>query len=156
MLADLGKEFGVSAPTIRKWLIREGVTLRTRAQSGNRWALKTCVACGNEFDPAVHHQRTCWTCTPTKAAMHRFRRYKVTQPQYDAQFAAQHGLCPLCLVPLKLDIDTCIDHCHDTLRFRGILCRGCNMVVARFEDDEFSDRVKDYLELCGPTSINPN
>lgn len=156
MLVDLGKKFGVSAPTIRNWLICEGVTLRTRIQSGNRWQPKACVACGHEFVPAVHHQRTCWACTPTKAAMHRYRRYGVTQPQYDAQLVAQLALCPLCLVPLKLDIDTCIDHCHATGAFRGILCRGCNMVVARFEDEAFTERVSQYLGARGPTSVNPN
>ena len=64
---------------------------------------------------------------------------------YDAFMEAQKGLCALCLEPLKGDTNTCVDHCHNSLIVRGILCRGCNMVLARFEDDEYMSRVKTYL-----------
>lgn len=44
-----------------------------------------------------------------------------------------------------MDFDTCVDHCHNSLKVRGILCRGCNMVVSRFEDPNYVERVRMYL-----------
>ena len=28
-----------------------------------------------------------------------------------------------------------LDHCHDTGKFRGVLCRGCNTGIGLFQDD---------------------
>ena len=66
---------------------------------------------------------------------------------------AQGGKCPLCLCELLLDKNTCIDHCHDSLIVRGILCRGCNMVVSRIEDDSYMIRVEHYLDRLEVDSI---
>jgi len=65
---------------------------------------------------------------------------------YDKMFQAQEGKCPLCLEKLQGDINTTIDHDHETGEFRGILCRGCNMVLSRFEDPEFLARIFKYLK----------
>ena len=106
---------------------------------------KECEACGDEFAPVSNRQRVCKVCVPDKGWQARYRRYKITKPQYDEQFEKQRGRCPLCGCILLHDLDTCIDHCHNSLVVRGILCRGCNMVVARFEDESYISRVKAYL-----------
>lgn len=54
-------------------------------------------------------------------------------PESNAQFA-----CKAC-VPTK----------GWQARVRGILCRGCNMVVSRFEDEAYAMRVAKYLLLGG-------
>ena len=77
--------------------------------------------------------------------MHRYRRYGLTKPKYDELMIKQDGKCPLCLEKLKEDINTCVDHCHNSLVVRGITCRGCNMVLSRFEDVEYIKRVAAYL-----------
>jgi hypothetical protein len=28
----------------------------------------------------------------------------------------------------------CLDHCHKTLKFRGWICKGCNIGLSRFYD----------------------
>lgn len=57
----------------------------------------------------------------------RMRRYGITLEQYEAQFAAQGGVCAICggagggkWWPLV------IDHDHETGKFRGLLCDRCN------------------------------
>lgn len=44
----------------------------------------------------------------------------------------------------------CIDHCHDTLEVRGLLCDGCNTAAGWLEDDpEKADRLAAYLRRPG-------
>lgn len=107
---------------------------------------RICDACKWIFKPVSNRQKTCLECTPDKSWRHRWRRYGITKPEFDSIFAKQNGKCPLCGIELKLDINTCIDHCHDSEIVRGILCRGCNMVLARFEDENYMDRVEKYLD----------
>lgn len=107
---------------------------------------KECAACGNGYEPTSSRQRVCFTCTPNKGWQARYRRYGITKPEYDDLYEKQDGKCPLCRCHLLHDIDTCIDHDHDTGEIRGILCRMCNMVVSKFEDDDYADRVFKYLK----------
>lgn len=139
------KGLNCTDPTLRKWLQEQGVVLRTRKEVKDKRSPKVCRACDNEFIPNSPRQLTCWNCTPDKSWMHRYRRYGITKPQYDELFAKQEGQCALCLEDLQEDINTTIDHCHDSLKVRGILCRGCNMVLARLEDPKFVMRAIAYL-----------
>lgn len=34
---------------------------------------------------------------------------------------------------------------HKTGRFRGLICRSCNMIISKFEDKEYVERVSAYL-----------
>jgi RNase P subunit RPR2 len=77
--------------------------------------------------------------------MHRYRRYGITKPTYDLLMKKQDFMCPLCLEPLTPGFNETIDHCHNSLEVRGVLCRGCNMVLSRFEDPGFVARVALYL-----------
>lgn len=54
----------------------------------------------------------------------RLNKYGITRDQYFQMFKEQNETCALCKSPF---IDTpAIDHCHDTLIFRGLLCDPCN------------------------------
>ena len=64
---------------------------------------------------------------------------------FRALMEKQDGRCALCHEPFVGTYNTCVDHCHDSLLVRGILCRGCNMVVSRFEDPDYVARVGEYL-----------
>lgn len=65
---------------------------------------------------------------------------------FDRMMEKQGYCCALCLVPFGNEGNTTIDHCHNSLIVRGILCRGCNMVLARFEDAAYVERVRRYLD----------
>lgn len=48
---------------------------------------------------------------------------------------AQKGLCGICNNKLVIGRKTHRDHCHATLKFRGILCSDCNMALGFFKDN---------------------
>lgn len=47
-------------------------------------------------------------------------------------FAEQLGLCAICHKPE--DIKLAVDHCHDTGKIRGLLCKRCNMGIGLLGD----------------------
>ena len=59
----------------------------------------------------------------------------------------QAGLCAICDRELS-GTTPVLDHCHDTGRIRGALCRPCNCVLSVFQDlpERFS-RAAAYLEV---------
>lgn len=58
-------------------------------------------------------------------------KYGMTPEQYANQLKKQNGHCALCPSTKRL----CVDHCHTTKKFRGILCDDCNVGLGRFKDD---------------------
>ena len=59
------------------------------------------------------------------------KRYGITGEQWDAMFQAQDGLCAICLVePIKHT-----DHCHESGKVRGLLCRRCNTGLGSFHEN---------------------
>lgn len=46
----------------------------------------------------------------------------------------QHGLCSLCLRPIAKGA-ACADHDHKTGHLRGVLCRGCNSLLGKIENN---------------------
>lgn len=77
--------------------------------------------------------------------------YGITPEQWQAQLEAQDYRCAICRredwggkhgVPHA-------DHCHETDRFRGILCDWCNRGIGQFSDDPALLRAAaDYLEAA--------
>lgn len=50
------------------------------------------------------------------------------------QLLAQGGRCALCLRPITDPSDAVADHNHTTGEIRGILHRGCNSMLGKFEN----------------------
>jgi hypothetical protein len=69
-------------------------------------------------------------------------RYGLTVEEIDAMLAAQGGVCAICRKPPKR---RCVDHDHQTMRVRGILCNRCNIGLHYVEADEFRQRALAYL-----------
>lgn len=66
------------------------------------------------------------------------RRYGCTQDQYEGLLKAQDHTCALC--PAKHNDKKrkgrlYVDHCHDSLKIRGLLCHSCNCALGLFKDD---------------------
>ena|SRR5690606_25641530 len=115
----------------------------------SRLAVITCTACGNDMKRESPRQKVCRTCTPAKVDQHRYRRYGVTEPQWREMLAKFDGKCWLC----KERSAEAVDHCHDTKRVRGALCRVCNMVLHYVERPGWWADAKAYLnggdDHCG-------
>lgn len=66
-------------------------------------------------------------------------RYGITYEDRDNMLAAQDGKCRICKIELdgsSKNTKPHVDHVHDeTKRVRGILCHGCNMILAYAHDN---------------------
>lgn len=80
------------------------------------------------------------------------RRFGLSLADYETLLAGQQGLCAICRReetstyrghPRRL----AIDHCHQTLVLRGLLCMACNNGLGRFADSPARLRTAaDYIE----------
>jgi hypothetical protein len=61
------------------------------------------------------------------------RVYGLTPDQFDAMLTQQNNRCACCDRELETGQKRHIDHCHDTGRVRGILCRRCNVGLGMAE-----------------------
>ena len=61
-------------------------------------------------------------------------KFNVTNQQYDELFKAQKGSCAIC-EKKEINRRLSVDHCHKTLKVRGLVCRTCNLGIGYFMDD---------------------
>lgn len=77
----------------------------------------------------------------------RLRTYGITQQEYDALILKQNGNCAICKLDLDMGKRTCIDHCHETNKVRGILCWTCNVGLGHLKHNpEFLRQAALYCE----------
>ena len=70
------------------------------------------------------------------------KRYGVDGDTYKRLMATS----PCCQICSKTE-ELCYDHCHDTMKFRGVLCRGCNRSLGQLGDNiKGIQKVLDYLK----------
>lgn len=73
------------------------------------------------------------------------RRHRVTESELLAIITGAAGKCKICRCDLEGKPH--IDHCHNTMKIRGVLCASCNHGIARFQDDPALLRAAaDYLD----------
>lgn len=76
------------------------------------------------------------------------RRYGVSFADAEQRLLDQGGRCAICCdeIDLLAKRSGCVDHCHTTQEFRGILCVKCNAGLGQFRDNiSFMERAIDYL-----------
>lgn len=61
-------------------------------------------------------------------------KFKLSIAEYNNLFDVQKGMCAICGKEEK-NRRLSVDHCHETLRVRGLLCRTCNLAIGYFYDD---------------------
>jgi vacuolar-type H+-ATPase subunit I/STV1 len=119
--------------------------------------LKTCTKCGlakdiGEFSNLrikgiLYKQPQCKKCkneykqnkaklNPTLESLRKRKqtlrsKYGIEIEQYDKMYSEQNGCCKICNKSYKL---LNIDHCHDTLLIRGLLCSNCNTMLGHAKD----------------------
>jgi hypothetical protein len=81
-----------------------------------------------------------------------FRRtlsyYGITEQEYNAALERQGGLCGICKERCRL----VVDHCHDTDKFRGLLCNSCNVAIGYLRNDpERLSAAIEYLQNFNPS-----
>jgi hypothetical protein len=61
--------------------------------------------------------------------------YGMSEQQYMAMLEEQKGRCAICgFIPKEGENRLCIDHSHDSLKIRGLICSWCNTALGRFKD----------------------
>jgi hypothetical protein len=76
-------------------------------------------------------------------------RYGMTEADYDTMLTEQGGGCAICggttMPPHQKYL--AVDHCHDSMLVRGLLCSGCNHGLGHFFDNpERLRKAAAYLE----------
>lgn len=110
---------------------------------------RRCAICEEPYQPTSNRQRWCTNCTGDKAGRARLARYGVSAPQWQQMLARFDGACWIC----RERPAEALDHCHQTNRVRGALCRVCNMVLHYVERPGWWADAKAYLnggdDHCG-------
>lgn len=83
----------------------------------------------------------------------KLKQYGITEAEYDGFFMQQNGLCALCLQPETAThrvsgnvLSLAIDHCHNTGKVRGLLCKHCNQAIGLLKHStEILNRAVAYL-----------
>lgn len=68
--------------------------------------------------------------------------FGITRDDYNRMLNEQNNVCAICFKP-EYDKDArtkkikslAVDHCHDTGKVRGLLCRKCNTAIGLFQED---------------------
>lgn len=144
-MSEVGIEFGVAIQTVCNLLKASGHKARqyTRKNITNR----RCLCCkerkplddfpGDKTRAGMKGYR-CRACV--KEAYRRtylIRVHGITTAEYDDMLAKQGGKCRICKnqETTKGNKYLAVDHCHKTLKIRGLLCRRCNTAIGLFADD---------------------
>lgn len=104
-------------------------------------ALQMCPKC-REFLPSTAFvsatgkvRKNCTTCQLLLDLHYNLSKYGLTIPQYEAMVTEQEGKCKICRRTVdQLGERLLIDHCHNTGKVRGLICRDCSTGLARFKD----------------------
>lgn len=88
-----------------------------------------CAVCGpvavrERKEARKHSERRAWRCRLAEQARKWAYTYGLTAEEILARLHQQEESCAICKV--KFHETFYIDHCHETMTFRGILCNNCN------------------------------
>jgi hypothetical protein len=135
---------------------------------------KRCYACGetkpvSEFyrSNKVYYQKECKTCNrERKYKWHQTEqgkrssantklkaRFGITIDEYEAMYEQQGGKCLCCGdTESYLGHRLAVDHCHETGKIRGLLCKSCNVGLGNLkENKQFISNLLKYVEnYCDP------
>jgi hypothetical protein len=75
-------------------------------------------------------------------------KFGITLEDKKKILADQNGACGICKKPLEMTgRDSNVDHCHNSGKVRGVLCRLCNVALGQFKDSiEILQSAIDYLK----------
>lgn len=62
-------------------------------------------------------------------------RYGIDQEEYDVILKSQGNKCKICDTKHTGHKPLCVDHCHNSTRVRGLLCKKCNTSLGLLRED---------------------
>jgi len=100
---------------------------------------KLCTNCNlikskEEFSKEKEkYKARCRKCLGLK---YKLRKFKITEEQYNKFLSIQKGCCAICENPESQEKELSIDHCHKTLKVRGLLCQACNTGIGLLRENK--------------------
>lgn len=87
-------------------------------------------------------------CKPCARKQRIESLYNISYSDYELLLIEQNHLCAICQKRSHSDENPlAVDHCHNSLTVRGLLCRYCNQGIGMLNDDcEILRRATSYLE----------
>lgn len=81
-----------------------------------------------------------------KQESRRFKLRGLTGIEFESRYNLSPA-CEICKEPFASRSEACVDHCHRSGKFRGLLCGKCNAGLGLFRDSTlFLISAKNYLE----------
>lgn len=75
------------------------------------------------------------------------RKYNSSYKEFTALLELQENKCKICEGLFTNLKETHLDHCHNTKKIRGLLCRNCNLGLGHFKDNiKILSKAINYLE----------
>ena len=82
-------------------------------------------------------------------------KYGIDLLTFDNLLIEQRNTCAICGRPFTENLVPWIDHDHETLKVRNLLCSRCNTGLGQFEDSaHLLQKAADYLEMHAGKALN--
>ena len=104
---------------------------------------RECSKCGEAKPFTAFYKKTngaygissrCKVCVKPELRADKYKsRYGITVSRYDRMFKDCNGVCEICGKDQKENL--VVDHCHDTGKIRGLLCKKCNLLISHSHDN---------------------
>ena len=95
----------------------------------------------------THHRARKQAASRARHGAHIEKTYGITSEEYEELYRAQGGRCAICQRATGARRRLAVDHDHDSLLVRGLLCKTCNYkILGHLRDDtEALQRAIDYI-----------
>lgn len=96
---------------------------------------RTCARCGDLRSDFSAKSSYCRPCVTIRKRAEALAKFGLTLEDFDRMTRQLGGICPVCgQDPSTLEKGWAIDHCHETGRFRGLICARCNAGIGALGD----------------------
>jgi hypothetical protein len=125
----------------------EDLELFVKSKECNHGRRNQCKACGSKAsrksmgykEPKKSAPKGTYTTTKGQSI---WARYGISEQEHKKLLNSVENKCQIC----KKDTDLVVDHCHETRKIRGILCRSCNLLLGKIRKcPELEKNACEYL-----------
>ena len=89
---------------------------------------RSCVECNKMWAKEM---------TPKRRKNNKLKSlYGISLEEYDKINESQNNVCAICKSSCNVKKNLSVDHNHDNLSIRGLLCHNCNAGLGHFKDSE--------------------
>lgn len=153
----IAEQLGCGIATVHRAITRTGMVRRPTSTPIYGDKHRKCCTCKVVLpvDSFARNRRLplgrSYTCRVCSVGINMRRYHGIDQAEYDVMLAAQDGRCAICgATESKHPVPRLvIDHCHASMKIRGLLCSNCNRALGLLGDDVAVLRAAiAYLELA--------